>query len=403
MAQTGTFSDRPIDFGRNLRSGAKGETEIESAWSLWIRSTDHWTINACLVLFAIGVVLAFATSPDLAARNNLEPFHYAWRHLLFGAPAFLAVFLFSLLTPKWVRRMGAIIALVAIIALALLPFYGLDHGKSAQRWLSIAGLSVQPSEILKPGLIVLCAWMLSALPDKDPQVARGGVVAALFFLALAVGLLIVQPDYGQAMLLVSVWTAMFFLAGGSIWALFLVGFCVLGIAAAAYQFEPHIAARIDAFLDPVASAQGQLQSAEQAILNGGWFGRGLGEGIAKATLPDAHSDFILAVAIEEYGFLLGAGLIFLFAIIPLRAMARLRGERDLFIFIAGIGLALLFGAQAFIHIAVSTQILPATGMTLPFVSYGGSSLLATGVTLGMMLALTRQSERAADAQWDAMG
>lgn len=389
-----------IDFGAGwaaaeMREWRTAPAAPESRWSEWSRTVDHSTILACLVLFAIGVVLAFAASPALAERTkNPEPFYFAWRHLSYGAPAFGALLVCSFFNIATVRRLGAILALCAFAAMALLPYFGADHGKAAQRWLSIAGQSVQPSEFLKPGLIVVCGWMLSALGHKERGVAAGGAAAAFALLAIAVGLLALQPDIGQAALIIAVWGVMFFVAGGSLFVIAALGVAAGGLLSAAYYLTPHIAPRIDAFLAGGGGGQTQLLDAERAILNGGWFGRGLGEGVAKNKLPDAHSDFILAVAIEEYGFVLAAAIVALFLFITLRALWRLRGVSDGFAYVAGTGLALLVGLQAFIHIAVSAQLAPTTGMTLPFVSYGGSSLVATGASIGLLLALSRSGRAA---------
>lgn len=365
----------------------------DSAWSAWSRSVDHATLGACLILFTLGVILAFAASPALAARLDLEPFAFAWRQLMFGAPAFGALIALSFLSPNGARRAGLIIAAVGFLAMALLMVDGVEHQKAATRWLSIAGLSIQPSEFLKPGLVVVCGWMLSSLAETDRNVAFGGAALAAATMALAVALLVWQPDYGQSALLLAVWCAMFFVAGGSIWALGVVGGLVALGALAAYESAPHFAARVDAFLGASGPAQLQLTQAEDAIVNGGWFGRGLGEGVAKARLPDAHADFILAVAAEEYGFLMVALVIALFLFIVLQAMTRLWRSEDPFARVAGLGLSLLIGLQALVHIAVSAQLAPVTGMTLPFVSYGGSSLVATGLSVGLLLALTRRRPR----------
>ncbi|MEO1291622.1 MAG: putative peptidoglycan glycosyltransferase FtsW [Pseudomonadota bacterium] len=372
--------------------GSKSDAlEGWSVWSLWSRSVDAFTIMATLALFAIGVVLAFAASPALAEDNKLDAFYYAWRHLQFGLPAFALMFVLSFFTARNVRRTGTLLALVGLIALILLPIYGVSHGKGAIRWFSLpGGISVQPTEFLKPGLVIVCAWMLSALAEKDRQIAWMGGLVSFFFVAVAVGLLVAQPDYGQAALIVAVWGAMFFVSGAAPWLLAGILLLAFGVGFIGYQVEPHLASRIETYLNPVGSVSHQIQMAERAVVEGGWFGRGLGEGIAKASLPDAHADFIFAVAAEEYGFVLAVAILGLFAYITLRALWRLSGSDDAFVRVAGIGLALLFGLQAFVNMAVTVQLLPAKGMTLPFVSYGGSSILASGIVMGMLLALTRR-------------
>lgn len=373
--------------------GADDYEDEDSAWNAWCRSVDHGSIFAIILLFAVGVVLAFAASPALALRNDLPAFHYAWRQLFYGAPAFILLFAFSFLSASGVRSAGAIAFLIGLVCLGLLPFFGESHNKEAVRWFSVFGVSVQPSEILKPGLVVVSALFLTALRHRDRAVALGGLTASLICLGLSIGLLSLQPDFGQCALLAAVWCALFFAAGGS-WLMMaaLGGLAALG-GSIAYAAAPHFAARIDNFLDPLGASQGQIQAAEAAIVSGGWFGRGLGEGVEKQTVPDAHADFILAVAAEEYGFAMVAFVILIFTGLVLRAALRLWRSEDDFVRLAGLGLALLIGLQAAIHVAVSAQMAPITGMTLPFISYGGTSLLASGVAMGLLLALTRRRPR----------
>lgn len=370
-----------------------GFYEEDSAWSAWCRSVDHAAVFACVLLFAVGVVLAFAASPALALRNDLPAFHYAWRQLSFGAPAFILLFGLSFLSASGVRTIGALAFAVGFACLALLPFFGVSHGKEAVRWFSIYGLSVQPTEIVKPGLVVVSALLLTALRHSDRAVALGAAAASFLCLAATVGLLGLQPDFGQSALIVAVWGALFFAAGGSVMLLSAVGGLMALGASLAYASAPHFAARVDAFLDPLGAGHPQIQAAEAAIVNGGWFGRGLGEGVEKQALPDAHTDFILAVAAEEYGFAMVAFVILIFAGLVLRAASRLWRSEDDFTRLAGLGLALLIGGQAAVHVAVSAQMAPVTGMTLPFVSYGGTSLLASGAAMGLLLALTRRRPR----------
>ncbi len=367
-----------------------GPEESDSAWSAWSRSVDHSSIGVCLILFGVGVILSFAASTVLAKNNGLEPFYYAWRHMAYGLPAFLALFALSFLEPRGVRRVGAIIAILSLAALALLPFYGVDFNKGAVRWFSLWGVSVQPSEFLKPGLIVLCAWMLSAMEHREQTVARIGALASFLTAVLAIILLILQPDYGQAALIAVIWGAMFFISGAPLPLLLSLFASAFGVGVAGYAVEPHVAARIEAFLDPSAEVGQQMQIAMEAIVKGGWTGLGPGAGIEKIQLPDAHTDFVIAVAAEEYGFGAAAAIIALFGVITLRALWRVRRASDPFVRLAGIGLALLIGLQAFVNLAVAVQLLPAKGMTLPFISYGGSSMVATGMAMGLLLALTRR-------------
>ena len=352
----------------------------------WWRTVDRWTISCVLLLFAVGLLLGLAASPPLAERNNLPPFHYVERQAFFGALALIAMLLTSMFSPDLLRRLGVLGFLASLVAVALLPFFGTDFGKGAVRWFSLGFASVQPSEFLKPGFVVLAAWMLAA-----SQTVGGppGKVLSLGLTVVVAALLAIQPDFGQAALILFGWAAMYFVAGAPM--LLLVGLAVLTVLAGvhAYNASEHFARRIDGFLAPDVDPRTQLYYATNAIQEGGFWGVGVGEGQVKRVLPDAHTDFIIAVAAEEYGLVLVLFVIGLYATIAIRALMRLMRERDPFIRLAGTGLVCMFSAQAIINMGVAVRLLPAKGMTLPFVSYGGSSLVAAGIGIGMLLAFTR--------------
>ena len=358
----------------------------EPVLSRWWRTVDRWTISCVLLLFGAGLLLALASSPPLATRNNLPPFHYFERQLIFGLLALAVMLMVSLMSPVTIRRWAVIGCLGSFAALIALPFIGTDFGKGATRWISLGFASVQPSEFLKPCLAVVVAWFLSAAqePGGPPgrSVSLGLVLAAVF-------LLVIQPDFGQAALILFGWGVMYFVAGASILLIVLLAALVLAGGTLAYQGSAHFARRIDGFLAAEVDSRSQLGYASTAIQEGGMFGLGVGEGQVKWQLPDAHTDFIIAVAAEEYGFVLVAFIIGLYATICLRALSRLMRERDPFVRLAGAGLVALFSAQAMINMGVAVRLLPAKGMTLPFVSYGGSSLVAMGLMMGILLALTR--------------
>ncbi|WP_416916349.1 MAG: peptidoglycan glycosyltransferase FtsW [Roseicyclus sp.] len=358
----------------------------EAVLPRWWRTVDRMTIFCVLTLFAIGILLGFAASTPLAERNGLDPFHYVIRQAAFGAMGLSAMIFVSMLGPVTIRRLGVLGFFGATLALAMLPAFGTDFGQGAIRWYSLGFASVQPAEFLKPVFVIFTAWMVAA---SQEIAGPPGKSVSLFAMVVIVGFLVMQPDFGQAALIIFAWSVIYFVAGAPMTILFgLVGLVALG-GVFAYNNSEHVARRIDGFLSAEIDPNTQIAYAADAIRNGGVFGAGLGEGTVRWTLPDAHTDFIIAVAAEEYGVVLVFLIIALFATITLRSFFRLMRERDPFIRLAGTGLASLLALQAFINLGVAARILPAKGMTLPFVSYGGSSVIATGVAVGMLLAFTR--------------
>ncbi len=366
--------------------GAVQDQRGEPILPKWWRTIDRWTMSCVLILFVIGLLLGLASSPPLAGRNGFDPFHYVERQALFGGLALIAMLLTSMMSPTLVRRLAVLGFLGAFVALAFLPVFGTDFGKGAVRWYSLGFASLQPSEFLKPGFVVVAAWLLAASQEINGPPGR----LWSFALCMAiVGMLVMQPDFGQACLILFGWGVMYFVAGAPMLLLVgMAGVVVLG-GMFAYSNSDHFARRIDGFLNQEVDPTTQLGYATNAIREGGLFGVGVGEGQVKWSLPDAHTDFIIAVAAEEYGLILVLIIIALYSIIVVRSLMRLMRERDMFIRLAGTGLACMFGVQAMINMGVAVRLLPAKGMTLPFVSYGGSSLIAGGIAIGMLLAFTR--------------
>ncbi|MEL7092731.1 MAG: putative lipid II flippase FtsW [Pseudomonadota bacterium] len=352
----------------------------------WWRTVDKWTLSCVLMLFAVGLLLGLAASVPLAEKNGFGPFHYVARQAFFGGLALVAMILTSMMSPTLVRRLATLGFLAAFVAIALLPFFGTDFGKGAVRWYSLGFASIQPSEFLKPGFVVVAAWMLAASHEINGPPGR----LWSFVLCISIVLMLaLQPDFGQACLVLFGWGVMYFVAGAPM--ILLVGIAGLVVLAGsfAYSSSEHFARRIDGFLSPEIDPRTQLGYATNAIQEGGLFGVGVGEGQVKWSLPDAHTDFIIAVAAEEYGLVLVLFIIALYCLIVVRSLMRLMRERDPFIRLAGTGLACMFGVQAMINMGVAVRLLPAKGMTLPFVSYGGSSVIASGIAVGMLLAFTR--------------
>ena len=352
----------------------------------WWRTLDKWTMSCVLILFVIGLLLGLAASVPLAERNGFAPFHYVQRQAVFGGGALIAMLLTSMMSPVLVRRLAVLGFVAAFVALEFLPFFGTDFGKGAVRWYSLGFASVQPSEFLKPGFVVAAAWLMAASQQIN---GPPGTAWSFVLCAVIAGLLVMQPDFGQACLVMFGWGVMYFVAGAPMLLLIVMAALVVLGGAMAYSGSEHFARRIDGFLNPEVDPTTQLGYAADAIREGGFLGVGVGEGQVKWSLPDAHTDFIIAVAAEEYGLVLVLIVIALFCLITVRSLLRLMRERDPFIRLAGTGLAAMFGVQAMINMGVAVRLLPAKGMTLPFVSYGGSSLIAGGIAVGMLLAFTR--------------
>lgn len=360
---------------------------LEPVLTRWWRTVDRWTLAAVLALIASGLVLGMAASAPLAERNDLPPFHYVARQAVFAALSVIAMVAISMQDPRTVRRLSVLGFVAALAVVIALPVIGTDFNKGATRWISLGFISIQPSEFLKPAFVGCAAWIMAASFDRHGPPGR---TLSFLLAALCAGLLAMQPDFGQAALLLATWGAMYFVAGAPAWLLVGLGGAVAGAGVFAYENSQHFARRIDGFLTPDIDPRTQLGYATHAIQEGGFFGVGLGEGSVKNTLPDAHTDFIIAVAAEEFGLLACVVVIGLYLLITLRALARLTEERDAFARLAGSGMAALMGLQAFVNLGVAIRLLPAKGMTLPFVSYGGSSLLAAGIGMGLLLAMTRR-------------
>ena len=356
----------------------------------WWRTIDKWTLTAVFVLFGLGLLLGLAASVPLASRNGLEPFYYVQRQGVFGGIALAVMLALSMLSPDQVRRIGILGFAVSMVALMLLPVFGTDFGKGATRWYSLGFVSVQPSEFLKPGFVIVVAWLMAASMTLNGPPGRA---LSLGLTLVVVGFLAMQPDFGQSALVLMAWGFVYLVGGASMLVITLV--CAVAVigGVAFYHSSEHFARRIDGFLSPDLDPRTQLGYAANAIQEGGFFGVGVGEGQVKWSLPDAHTDFIIAVAAEEYGLILVLAILALYLLIVLRSLMRLFPERDPFARMAAAGLAGIFGVQAMINMGVAVRLLPAKGMTLPFVSYGGSSVIAAGITMGMLLALTRERTR----------
>jgi cell division protein FtsW len=353
--------------------------------SRWWWTVDRWAIIALTVLIVMGMVLTLAASPAVAERIGVDPFHFVRRQIAFLVPSIAAMFAISLMSPEQVRRFAVLAFLGTLAALAATLVIGAEI-KGSRRWIGLGPLSVQPSEFVKPAFIVVSAWLL-AERQRNPRFP-GNLLSAMVYL-LVVAILLMQPDFGQTILISAMWGIQLFVAGLPMVIVLVLGAIGTVGAVGAYFLLPHVASRIDRFLNPEAGDNYQIERAMDAFMSGGVWGRGPGEGTVKRILPDAHTDFIFAVAGEEFGMVACMAVVLIFAFIVLRILSRLLQENDPFVLYAGVGLASQFGLQAFINMGVNLHLLPAKGMTLPFISYGGSSMLALAFGMGMLLALSR--------------
>ncbi|SDG44820.1 FtsW/RodA/SpoVE family cell cycle protein [Roseospirillum parvum] len=364
-------------------SFARTDTSVLGHW-WW--TVDRWLLAALALLIGIGILLNLAAGPPAAERIGADTFHFVRRQMVFLPAAVALMLSVSLLGPVAVRRL-AVLGLLGGIVLLLATLIIGSPINGANRWLRIGGFSLQASEFVKPCLAVTAAWLFARgrLEEGFPgRALAGGVFAVVALLLLA------QPDVGMTMVVAAVWCAQFFLAGLPLALVFLLIVAGIATLVGAYFVFPHVASRIDRFLDPASGDSYQISRSMMAFQDGGLWGVGPGEGRIKGSLPDAHTDFIFAVAGEEFGLFLCLLMVGLFAFLVLRAIVRVWLSDNLFVLLAVGGLSVQFGLQALINMASSLHLMPTKGMTLPFVSYGGSSMLGLALGMGMVLALTRR-------------
>jgi cell division protein FtsW len=358
----------------------------QSPVARWWWTVDRWSLAALGVLMGFGVVLCLAASPAVAERIGYDGMHFVRRYLALLPPTIAVMWLISVQTPRTVRRIAFVGFGVSLVLLALTFVIGADI-KGARRWIEFPLVALQPSEFIKPCFALVTAWLFSEqrLRRRFP----GNLIAGALLL-LIVGMLIAQPDIGMAAIVTAVWLGQLYLAGVRLYWLAFLGLGGVGAMAAAYECIAHVRVRVNHFLAPVADGGYQVNRSLEAFAHGGLWGRGPGEGTIKYVLPDAHADFVFAVAGEELGLVVCLVIVGLFAFVVLRGFSRLRQEGSLFVLLSAAGLLIQFGLQAVINLASTLHLMPTKGMTLPFLSYGGSSMLALGIGMGMLLALTRR-------------
>ncbi len=370
-----------------------------SIFASWWWTVDRTLIASALMLMVAGLVFSFAASPAVAERIGVaDSFYFVKRHAVFFVLALPVLFAVSFLAPRDIRRLALVVFGASLVLLVAVLFFG-QEVKGARRWITLFGFSIQPSEFVKPAFIVISAWLF-AEHKKHKEIP--GNFFAILLLGIVVALLVAQPDIGQTILASAAWGAVFFVAGMSMWWILGLGGVGLGGVWAAYTFVPHVHGRINRFFEKSGVKVGgqmtadgyQAQQAHDSFLAGGWVGRGPGEGTVKRLLPDSHTDYVFAVIGEEYGLIMCAMIAAVFAWIVFRGLAHAAREEDAFIRYSVVGLVVLIGVQSGINMAVNLQLMPAKGMTLPFISYGGSSLLAIAFEMGCLLALTRKRPQA---------
>ena len=367
--------------------GSPPGVPVDNPFFRWWQSIDQWTLVATLALIVTGLLLSMAASVPLADSNDMPTFYYVYRQAIYGVVSFSLILFLSTTSLSYVRRLGIVGFFLVVIALALVPIFGTDFGKGAVRWFSLKWLTIQPSEFLKPFFVVFISWVVAGNVNSNP---RTGLLLSFFSLSICVFLLILQPDLGQTVVLIGCWVLIHFIVGIS-WLFSAVFFTFLStVALIFYQFSNHVAGRLKNFFSSVIEPTSQMGLVEQAIQSGGFLGVGPGHGKIKWSLPDAHTDFIIAVAIEEFGLIVFILILTLFMIILLRSLSRLIIERNPFLLLVGLGLLTIVQAQALINLGVAARLLPTKGMTLPFVSYGGSSMVAMGILMGLLLNVTRR-------------
>lgn len=367
--------------------GSPRALPVDNPFFRWWQSVDQWTLLATLSLIVVGLLLSLAASVPLADANDKPTFYYVYRHAIYAVIAFSLIISLSATSLSTIRRFGIVGFFLVVFALTLLPVFGTDFGKGAVRWYSLTWITIQPSEYLKPFFVVFISWVVAGNIHSNPRVA---LIISFFSMSICVFLLTLQPDLGQTVVLIGCWVLVHFIVGVS-WLFSAIFFTFIStIAFIFYQFTDHVGSRLKTFFSNVIEPTSQMGLVEQAIQSGGFLGVGAGNGKIKWSLPDAHTDFIIAVAIEEFGLIVFFLILTLFVIILLRTLSRLLLERDPFQLLVGLGLLTIIQAQALINLGVAARLLPTKGMTLPFISYGGSSMVAMGILMGLLLNVTRR-------------
>tara|TARA_B100000073_G_C23732539_1_gene571308 strand:- start:725 stop:1867 length:1143 start_codon:yes stop_codon:yes gene_type:complete len=356
----------------------------------WWLTVDKTSIFLILILMFLGLLMCMASSTELAVENGKGSFFYVGKQAIFCVVGFIILIGLSMSSIKFIRRISIILFFFSLSLLIVIPIFGTDFGKGAYRWLSLGFISFQPSELIKPFYVIFASWLFVSSIEKAglPGISISAVVSLIL-----IGLLVLQPDFGQASLIIATWSIIYFASGAPVLLLIIVAASAAAFGFYIFKSYSYVADRITNFMSSEIDPLSQLGRARSAIQEGGYLGVGLGEGKVKVHLPDAHTDFIIAVAAEEYGLILCFLIIGLIGFLVIRAIFLLSKEESFFIRLSGTGIAGLIGMQALINLAVTVRLIPAKGMTLPFISYGGSSLISVSILCGILLCLTKRRPR----------
>ncbi|MGB4057899.1 MAG: putative peptidoglycan glycosyltransferase FtsW [Alphaproteobacteria bacterium] len=355
----------------------------------WWWTVDRAMLLAFMILILFGMVLVTTASTAVAESHNWDTYYFIKRHFVLIPITVIILLVVSMMSPRMIWRLASVVFIGSLLAMILVLFFGTEI-KGAQRWIRVFGFSLQPSEFVKPAFAIVAAWFMSR--QKENANFRGNAIAAgLYFVTIA--LLLLQPDLGMTLVITSIWASQIFLAGFPFRLLIgLGGVIASGVAGAYFMFD-HVQSRVNRFFFPESGDNYQVDRSLEAFQNGGIIGTGPGQGTVKQVLPDAHADFIFSVAGEEMGLVFVLVIIAVFAFVVRRGFNRLMDSGNMFAVLAVGGLLTMFGLQALVHMGSSMNIMPTKGMTLPFISYGGSSILSLGFSMGAVLALTRRSAR----------
>lgn len=354
----------------------------------WWYQVDRWLLGVSLLLIVLGLLMGISASPSVAERIGAPSYHFVKRHLFFAFPVMIVMLATSMLPQQWMRFFAWLVLVGSIFLVGMTMFYG-ESIKGARRWISIFGFSLQPSEFVKPAFAIVAAWLF-AQPHRLGDRYNKWWLFSFGLFALVVLLIMLQPDLGMSLVISVIWGLQIFLAGLAFKWVLMALLLGSGFLLGAYYFLPHVASRIDRFLTPEGGDQYQITQALKALKEGALWGKGPGEGVIKKHIPDAHADFIFSVTGEEFGYFLCLLIILAYLFIFIRSFYIAKNAHSLFMTLAILGLSTQFILQAFINIASSLHLIPTKGMTLPFISYGGSSMIAVGWAMGMILCLTKK-------------